>query len=174
MILTTPRLILRPWTDQDLDVFAAMHADPAVMVDMAALDREESAAKLARYRGNYDRLGYSRWAMTDREGAFLGYVGLNPLDSDHPCGPGAEIGWRLTRSAWGHGYVTEGAKASLRDAFDRIGLTEVVSFTAPDNARSQAVMRRLNLTREPGRDFTAPYPGGDWSGLVWVARPPSL
>jgi RimJ/RimL family protein N-acetyltransferase len=172
MMLTTPRLILRPWIEGDLDAFAAMNADPEVMVDMPALDRGQSAAKLRRYQEAYDRHGYCRWALTDHGGDFLGYAGPMPLAEDHPCGPGAEIGWRLTRAAWGHGYVTEGAAAALKDAFERIGLAEVVSFTAPDNARSQAVMGRLNLTREPDRDFTAAYPGGDWSGLVWVARAP--
>lgn len=44
------------------------------------------------------------------------------------------------------------------------------SYTAADNQRSQAVMRRLNLKRDPTRDFTARYPRGDWSGLVWVVE----
>jgi hypothetical protein len=33
-------------------------------------------------------------------------------------------------------------------------------------------MRRLGLKRETARDFTARYPKGDWTGLVWVADRP--
>ena len=60
---------------------------------------------------------------------------------------------------------------TLDDAFLRIGLPEVVTYTASDNLRSQAVMTRLKLERDPARDFTADYDGVKaWRGLVWVAR----
>ncbi len=75
------------------------------------------------------------------------------------------------RNAWGRGYATEATQAALNDAFIRSGLDEVVAYTAPDNLRSQAVMTRLQLQRDPSRDFTANYEGiGAWHGLVWVAR----
>jgi RimJ/RimL family protein N-acetyltransferase len=82
-----------------------------------------------------------------------------------------EIGWRLVRSAWGNGYATEASKAALADCFSRAGLQEVLSYTSPDNLRSQAVMARLGLERDPARDFTASYGKGEWRGLVWFARP---
>jgi RimJ/RimL family protein N-acetyltransferase len=77
----------------------------------------------------------------------------------------------LVRHAWGHGYATEAARAALSDAFTRVGLTEVLAYTALDNLRSQAVMDRLQLRRDPSRDFTADYDTvKGWRGLVWVAR----
>jgi RimJ/RimL family protein N-acetyltransferase len=120
----------------------------------------------------YRQHGFCRWAVESREGAFLGYTGIMPSRPDHPIGPHIDIGWRLVRHAWGHGYATEAARAALDDAFLRIGLSEVVSYTAPDNRRSQAVMTRLRLERDPSRDFIADYDGVKaWRGLVWVARP---
>jgi RimJ/RimL family protein N-acetyltransferase len=62
--------------------------------------------------------------------------------------------------------------AALHDAFMRAGLTEILAYTAPDNPRSQAVMDRLRMTRDPSRDFTLTR--GDtvpWHGMVWVAVP---
>jgi RimJ/RimL family protein N-acetyltransferase len=60
----------------------------------------------------------------------------------------------------------------LRDGFRRHGWEEVLSYTAPDNIRSQAVMGRLGLARAPDRDFVANYDTvAAWTGLVWVARP---
>lgn len=70
--------------------------------------------------------------------------------------PAVEIGWRLSRAAWGHGYATEAAAAALDDPFDWAGLRQVVSYTAASNGRSQAVMRRLGMTRDPADDFEHP------------------
>lgn len=120
----------------------------------------------------FRRRGFCRWAIETRDGDFLGYAGVMPPRDDHPLYPHCEVGWRLKRDAWGHGYATEAARAALDDVFTCIGLTEVVSFTAADNLRSQAVMARLNLTRDPSRDFTLHDERmGSWHGLVWVARP---
>jgi RimJ/RimL family protein N-acetyltransferase len=149
-----------------------MHADPEVMHDYGGpISRKESDAKLDRYSATYRQHGFCRWAVETHEGAFLGYAGVMPSRPGHPVGSHFEIGWRLVRRAWGHGYATEAARAALSDAFTRVGLTEVLAYTALDNLRSQAVMDRLQLRRDPSRDFTADYDTvKGWRGLVWVAR----
>ncbi len=172
MRLDTQRLTLRCWQEADRDAFAALHADPDVMWDEPdPLDRAASDAKFDRYIATFDRHGFTRWALDSRDGDFLGYCGLLPSRPAHPLGPHADIGWRLIRSAWGHGYATEAAEAALADAFTRCGLEEVIAYTAPDNLRSQAVMTRLGLRRDPSRDYSEPYKSGLWHGLVWVAMP---
>jgi ribosomal-protein-alanine N-acetyltransferase len=70
--------------------------------------------------------------------------------------PAMEVGWRLARSAWGHGYATEAARAALQFAFTEAGLRQVIAMTTPANVRSQAVMRRLGMTRDPAEDFDHP------------------
>ena len=67
-----------------------------------------------------------------------------------------EIGWRLARPAWGHGYATEAARAAAAFAFGTLGLDELVSFTTAGNERSRAVMRRLGMTHDPADDFDHP------------------
>ena len=173
MIITTQRLRLRPWRETDRDAFAALNADAEVAGDLGGpLTRAASDAKLDRYIGAFDRRGFCRWAVETKTGEFLGYAGVMPVGTSHPLGEHHDIGWRLTRAAWGHGYATEAAGAALDDVFTRVGLTEVLSYTAVDNPRSQAVMARLLLTRDRSRDFVAHYDGvGAWHGLVWVARP---
>ncbi len=66
------------------------------------------------------------------------------------------MGWRLSRESWGHGYATEGARAALAYGFGPAGLDEIVSMTTRTNERSQAVMRRLGMTRDPADDFEYP------------------
>ncbi len=172
MILATERLRLRHWEDRDRGAFAAMHAHPEVMADYGGvIDRVASDAKLDRYAATFGRHGFGRWLVETPDGDFLGYAGVVPGPEWHPLGPHVEIGWRFVRPAWGQGYATEAAKAALADAFGRAGLTEILSYTAPDNLRSQSVMGRLGLKRDASRDFTAQYDSAPaWRGLVWVAR----
>lgn len=173
MIIETKRLRLRLWRAADRDAFAALNADPEVSRDLGGpLSRAASEAKLDRYVAAFERHGFGRWAIESRDGEFLGYAGVMQSQQDHPLGRHHEIGWRLKRSAWGRGYASEAARAALDHAFARAGLIEVLSYTAPDNLRSQAVMDRLNLTRDPARDFTLQDERiGAWRGLVWVAQP---
>ena len=172
MIIETLRLRLRVLHAADRDAFAAMNSDPHVMHDLGGpLSRVASDAKLDRYVSAYDQYGFCRWLIEDREGRFLGYAGVMPVADGHPLGPHFDIGWRLVRQAWGHGYATEAARAALHDAFGRAGLTEVLSYTAPNNVRSQRVMQRLDLQRDPSRDFAVIHDNvGIWQGMVWVAR----
>ncbi len=164
---------LRPWREADREAFAALNFDPEVARDLGGpLSRAASDAKLDRYIGAFNRLGFCRWAIETKTGDFLGYAGVMPAGADHPLGAHNDIGWRLKRSAWGYGYATEAAGAALDDVLARGGLAEVLAYTASDNRRSQAVMARLRLERDPSRDFVAHYDGvGAWHGLVWVARP---
>lgn len=169
MRIKTPRLRLRPWQDDDRAGFAALHGDPEVMADLGGpIDRAASDAKLDRYLAAFARHGFSRWAVTAPDGELLGYTGVMPEAEGHPLGSHVQVGWRFVRRAWGHGYATEATLAALNDAFGRAGLAEILAYTAVDNTRSQAVMARLGLQRDPSRDFTM---GNGWHGLVWVARP---
>lgn len=172
--LLTDRLRLRRWTDDDREPFAAMNADPVVAADLGGpLTQQESDAKLDRFEASFDHRGFGRWVVErlgDESGSFLGYVGVMTDHGEHPLGEHHDVGWRFVRSAWGHGYATEAARAALDDVFSRIGPTEVLSYTAADNTRSQAVMDRLRLRRDETRDFETHYDGfGTWHGLVWVA-----
>ncbi len=156
--LRTPRLLLRQWRESDNAPFAALNADPEVMAHFPwTLTTDESRAMAYRYAAELEVDGYGIWATEVQEtGEFIGFVGLARPRWPSAFTPCVEIGWRLTRAAWGHGYATEGARAALRVAFTRVALPEVVSFTAVGNLRSRAVMERLGMHRDPGEDFDHP------------------
>jgi len=157
-VLETPRLILRQWRDADLDAWAEMNADPRVMEFFPALyDRARAEGTAASMREEIERDGYGFWAVEIKAtGAFAGMIGLNEITYDIPVHPKREVGWRLAFDAWGHGYATEGARAALQFAFGKLGWPEVVAFTAAINERSQRVMDRLGMTRDPAADFDHP------------------
>lgn len=173
LIIKTDRLRLCPWRDDHRERFATLHADKEVMADLGGpIDRAKADAKLGKYIEAHETHGFGRWAVEDKEGRFLGYTGVMARVEKEPLGFHREIGWRFLPEAWGHGYATEAARAALKDAFTRLGLSEVLAYTGPDNRRSQAVIARLGLERDPARDFVLDLEGhANWHGLVWVARP---
>lgn len=157
-MLVTERLVLRRWRDGDRGPFADMNADPAVMEHFpATLTRAESDALVDRIEAEFSTRGFGLWAVEVAEtGSFIGFTGLSVPRFDAHFTPAVEIGWRLARSAWGHGYASEAARRVLRFAFEERRLAEVVSFTATGNLRSQAVMRRIGMTHDPADDFDHP------------------
>jgi len=142
---TTERLLLRQRTLADTRACIEMDRDPQVtrFISGPWSDPQAHLAFVeARTEGPYaPGLGY--WTILERrEGRFLGWVLLIPLDAD---GPEIEIGWRLPRAAWGHGYATEAAAPVLRHGLSTLRLDEVVADIDPDNQASRRVAEKIGM-----------------------------
>jgi RimJ/RimL family protein N-acetyltransferase len=157
-MLTSPRLRLRPWRDEDLPAFAALNADPRVMEYMPeCLTREASDAMAGRIREGLVRHGFGWWAVeVFGVSEFIGVTGLSVPSYETHFTPCVEIGWRLARKFWGFGYATEAARLALDYGFQIAGLEEIVSFTFAGNLRSRRVMERLGMAYSSGDDFEHP------------------
>ena len=154
--LKTERLLLRQWCQDDHSPFAAMNADPEVMAHFpSTLDRSSSDALAEKFAAELTQHGWGLWALERQDThEFVGFTGLNAF-TGLPIADGIEIGWRLTRSAWGLGFASEAANRVLRFAFTELMLAELVSFTATSNFRSIAVMRRIGM-QDSGTTFLHP------------------
>ena len=161
--LSSERISLRQWRDEDRDAFAAMNSDARVMEFFRSrLTRAQSDAMVDHIQEHFSKRGFGLWAIEVPDVApFIGFAGLAvPGFSAHftPC---VEVGWRLAFEHWGHGYATEAARLALGYAFGTAALSEVVSFTSATNHRSRAVMERLGMRRDPAEDFDYPaFPEG--------------
>ena len=118
-IVTTPRLVLRPFTDMDRAPFFELNTHPLVVESLGSSpSRAESDAMIDRFSAEMAREGWGLWAVEVAGGApFAGMVGLHRVPTELPFAPAVEIGWRLHPDHWGHGYATEAAAASLRYGF---------------------------------------------------------
>lgn len=156
--IRTERLVLRDWTDDDLEPFAELNSDPEVMrYFRAPLNRTQSDAFAERIRAGLRENGWGLWAVEVIGGApFIGFVGLIWQVFEAHFTPAVEVGWRLARPAWGHGYAPEAARAALEVAFGRVGLDEVVSITTVTNLPSRRVMEKIGMSRDPADDFEYP------------------
>ena len=152
------RLILRQWRAGDAEPFADLNADPEVMRYFpGTLSRRESDAMIDRCVDHVAEHDWGLWALERRDtGEFIGFTGLARPRFNAHFTPAVEVGWRLARSAWGHGFATEAARVAVDVGFGELGLEEIVSFTMSANAASRLVMRRLGMTHDPADDFDHP------------------
>jgi RimJ/RimL family protein N-acetyltransferase len=174
----TERLALRRFTPADAANLLSLDGDPLVMryledsTKSLAQVRDQVLPRLARCHVRHPGFGY--WAAETRGGAaFLGWFGLRPVtptadamvrwpDADDEAGV-AELGYRLRRSAWGHGYATEGATALVRLAFTVLGVREIVATTMAVNAGSRRVLEKAGLryVRTVHLDWPDPLDGNE-------------
>jgi 3-dehydroquinate dehydratase/shikimate dehydrogenase len=158
MTISTKRLILRSWLDEDLEPFSELNADPKVMEYFpTSLNRQESDDLAKRIIEKIKQQGWGLWAVSVPGVAnFIGFIGLAVPSFEAHFTPAVEVGWRLAYKFWGQGYATEGALAALEYGFDTLDLKEIVSFTTVTNKRSMAVMKSIGMQHNPEDDFDHP------------------
>jgi len=157
-VITTSRLVLRPWQEEDLEPFAILNADPRVMEHFpSVLSREESDSFAHAIIEHFQQRGWGLWAVSlCNEANFIGFIGLSYITFEAPFTPAVEVGWRLAYDHWGKGYATEGALASLQFGFETLLLDEIISVTAVCNERSKRVMECIGMTHNARDDFDHP------------------
>ena len=150
--LTTPRLRLRPFQEEDVGDCAAMCSDPEVMRFLGGKTwtRMDAWRHIATVLGHWQLRGFGLWAVEEAESAgFVGRVGFI-----QPEGwPGFELGWTLARDHWGKGYATEAAQRALEYAFTELDREHVISLIHPHNSASLAVAARLGQQYEETIEF---------------------
>ena len=170
----TERLVLRPWTEDDLDPLAAIFAEPAFWhyPFRRGFSREETEVFLHRQFDHWSAHGYGSWAAELKDShRLIGYIGLALPTWLPQVMPAVEVGWRLHPHYWGRGLATEGGRASLRFGFGALGLDRIIAIVMPENAPSRRVMAKLGMveastTWDTVREVDLEIheiAGGDWA-----------
>jgi len=174
--IRTRRLLMRRWQPAGRAEFAQINADRQVMRYFpTALTRQESDALIDRIKAYSAPHGYGLWAVLV-ERRLVGFTGLSRVTWEADFTPALEIGWRLARSAWGHGYASDAAVAALcrgsgtwtassaspqrqtsrpRRSWKRIGLHHVDDFHHPQLADRHPLRRHL-FYRADGETWQPP------------------
>lgn len=146
--LATERLVLRRFTADDADLLIELDSDRAVMHYLTG--GEPTPPELVRERILPRILaGYEKWdgelglfAAHEKDGgAFIGWFCLRPEDQRHEV----ELGYRLRRDAWGHGYATEASRMLLAEAFGKLGVHTVWAETMSANQDSRNILDKLAM-----------------------------
>ncbi len=157
--IETERLLLRDWTEADLEPWLALNTEPVMrwLGGVRTREQQESAVR-DRFILWQESRGFTFWAVERKVDRWLlGFCGLKIGDDPgSPVEGEYEIGWRLREDAWGQGYAKEAATASLDHAFDVLGAERVMALTVEGNAPSWGLMQRLGMTRRPDLDYVGP------------------
>jgi [ribosomal protein S5]-alanine N-acetyltransferase len=170
MEITTPRLILREFTEGDLPALLLYQADPLYSEFHGP---EETGPDLAhrligmflawvaeRPRQNHQLA----IAQRDNPGEAIGSCGVRLQG----CEPGrAEFGLELAAEHWGRGFAGEAARAILGFAFRDLGVEEVRGITITENIRVQRLVERLGFAKVETRPGAAWMSARGWSETVW-------
>ena len=152
--IVTRRLRLRGWREGDVELMAAIYAEPEVVRYLRPLDLEGTRQQLSRFVDHWEEHEFGLWAVEERaSGRLIGRIGLVYHDDWTERPYDAEVGWTLERSTWGRGLATEGGAAALRFGFETGGMERIISIAHRDNGASQRVMEKLGLKREGATDW---------------------
>ena len=144
----TGRLLLRQWRPEDVEPLSAIYREPEFLAHMPGLDLDATRAQVERMEGEWERVGFSHWAVEERgSGRFVGRVGLL-RHFDWPLGGDpVEVGWAIGRDLHGRGYATEAGRAAVEVWREHLpGDDSLICITTPANRRSRAVAERLGMT----------------------------
>lgn len=148
-VLSTERLLLRPFSGTDADALYALQSDAHVLRYWDSppwTDRSRADGFLQRCREMAEDGSGVRLAIDRRDDdAFLGWCSLSRWDPTYRSGA---LGYCFGEAAWGHGYATEAARALLGWAFDTLDLNRVQAETDTRNAGSARVLEKLGFQRE--------------------------
>ena len=154
VFLETEHLVLRRFTEDDVDELVELDGDPEVMRYVTGgrpTSREEIETEvLPAFLGYYERYaGFGFWAVVEKSsGEVLGWFHFRPENADRP--DEVELGYRLRRSAWGKGYATEGSRALVAKGVRR---TQGEARLRDNDGRE----RRLAARHGEGRTEVRPH-----------------
>lgn len=145
--LETERLILRPFTLDDLDASYEMNVDPEVSKytgDGGVLSKSELKRRIEEdVMGDYKKYGFGRFAVELKENnKFIGFSGLKYL----PEYDVVDLGYRFIKEYWGRGYATESCQTSVKFGFETLKLEEIIGLVLPENIASVRVLIKLGFS----------------------------
>lgn len=151
--ITTPRLMLRPFTLEDSVPLHRILNEPNILqyfphTDPPYMERVRKLIERQVTQWTEYHLGW--WAvLPNGQDELIGWNGLQYI----PETGEVEVGYLLSKQYWRHGYATEGAKASLGFGFETLKLREIIGLTHPQNRASQNVLKKCGMKYSQQKEY---------------------
>lgn len=144
--IDTPRLLLRPMVEQDLDDLLTIFTDPQVMAAFQSplFSRAQMQHWLQRNLAHQNEYGYGLFSVILKsEGILIGDCGLETMQVDGAVV--TELGYDFRSDYWRHGFATEAASAVREFAFNTLRLPGLISLIRVGNTASQRVAEKIGM-----------------------------
>jgi [ribosomal protein S5]-alanine N-acetyltransferase len=149
-VLTTERLILRPYSLSDAKDMQCLIGDYAVVDTLLTVPHpylEGMAEDWISKRQNIFEEGKGvSFAITHGEQGYL--IGCISLENISRTYESAEMGYWIGKTYWHKGYCTEAAEAVLEYGFQVLGLNRIFAMHMTRNPRSGRVMQKIGMKHE--------------------------
>jgi [ribosomal protein S5]-alanine N-acetyltransferase len=137
LVFETERLVVRRYTNKDLDHLYRLNGDEEVMRYIRPImDLEEAKEFLQKNLDLYEEYPLlGRWATFDRQENFIGSFAVIHI----PGSLDIQLGYALLKEYWGKGYATELTARGVQYAIDN-GIDPLYAVTEEANVPSQKVL----------------------------------
>lgn len=146
MILTTKRLVLRPWTDEDAESLFEYASDPSVGPIAGWPPHKSIEESMNIIKNVLD--GVECYALCEKENnKAIGAIELklnghtDMTNRDDEC----ELGYWLGKPFWGRGYMPEAASELIRHGFEELVMTTIWCRYYDGNEKSKKVQEKLGF-----------------------------
>ncbi|KIN76458.1 RimJ/RimL family protein N-acetyltransferase [Sulfitobacter mediterraneus] len=158
-ILTTPRLVLRPFDPADAEDLFAVFGNPAAMRYWSTLPHASVAvtARMIEQSLAADPSQHAEFAI-EHDGKVIGKVGLWQMP---------EIGYVLHPDYWRRGIATEAVQAVIAHGFETLGLARITADVDPENLASLAMLKKLGFVVTGQAQNTIKI-GGKWFDSIYL------
>ncbi len=166
-VLTTPRLVLRPAAEDDLDAVWRLLILPDVrryLCDDRVMSREEVAGVIAEHVA-VSRQGLGMW-IAEHEGRFTGFAALKQVaDALVALIPAlkdeVEPTIAFDPALWRRGFASEALAAVLAHGFGTLSLARIAGICDVPNTASARMLARAGFVE------TGEHPGVYYRVKVW-------
>jgi len=145
VIIETERLLLRTFTELDAQLIYELNLDPDVTKYTHDPVKDIAHAKEILEKviiPQYVLYNHGRWAVHVKQTLeFLGWCGLK----NRPDFNEIDLGYRFKKLAWGKGYATEAAFASIKYGFEKLDLQRIVGRAEVENIGSWKVLEKCGM-----------------------------
>jgi RimJ/RimL family protein N-acetyltransferase len=135
-VIDTKRLLIRPFTESDLQKDLSWFFDEEVMKFIPNgrdKNTQELNMRINNYINHYKKYGFSKYLLIYKSNEEpIGDAGLLRIDNTEYI----ELGYRLKKTYWGNGISIEACQGIIDYAFNNLYLDKINAITEIGNKKS--------------------------------------